>query len=49
MKRFYTWALSSQSEDALNHGRPIIMTGDSSRIELEREYGRHIVAQSLTV
>ena len=49
LKHFYTWALSSQSEDALNHSRPIIMTGDSSRIELEREYGRHIVAQSLTV
>ena len=25
------------------------MTGDSSRIELERKYGRQIVAQSLTV
>ena len=25
------------------------MTGDSSRRELEREYGRQIVAQSLTV
>ena len=49
LKHFYTWALSSQSEDALNHSRPIIMTGNSSRIELEREYGRQIVAQSLTV
>ena len=49
LKHFYTWALSSQSEDALNHGRPIIMAGDKSRRELEREYGRHIVAQSLTV
>ena len=49
LKHFYTWALSSQSEDALNHSRPIIMTEDSSRIESEREYGRHIVAQSLTV
>ena len=49
MKHFYTWALSSQSEDALNHGRPIIMTGDKSRRELEIEYGRQIVAQSLTV
>ena len=37
LKHFYTWALSSQSEDALNHGRPIIMTRDSSRRELERE------------
>ena len=49
LKHFYTWALSSQSEDALSHSRPIIMTGDSSRRELEREYGRQIVAQSLTV
>ena len=29
LKYFYTWALPSQSEDALNHGRPIIMSGDS--------------------
>ena len=49
LKHFYTWALSSQSEDALNHGRPIIMTGDKSRRELEREYGKPIAAQSLTV
>ena len=46
---FYTCALSSQSEDALNHSRPIIMTGDNSRRDLEREYGRQIVAQSLAV
>ncbi|CAM9248486.1 unnamed protein product, partial [Ascophyllum nodosum] len=49
LKHFYTWALSSQSEDALSHSCPVIMTGDKSRRELEREYGRHIVAQSLTV
>ena len=49
LKHFYTWALFSQSEDALNHSRSLIMTGDSSRRELEREYGRQIVAQSLTV
>ena len=49
LKRLYTWALSSQSEDALSHSCPVIMTGDSSRRELEREYDRHIVAQSLTV
>ena len=49
LKHFYAWALSSQSEEALNHSRPIIMTGDSSRRELESEYGRQIVAQSLTV
>ena len=52
LKLFYTWALSSQSEDALSHSRPIIITGDNSRREWEREsgeYGRQIVAQSLTV
>ena len=49
LKHFYTWALSSQSEDALRHSCPVIMTGDKSRREMEREYGRHIVAQSLTV
>ena len=49
LKHFYTWALSSQSEDALNHSCPVIMTGDKSRRKLEREYGRHIVTQSLTV
>ena len=48
LKQFYTWTLSSQSEDALNHSRPIIMTGDNSRREFEREC-RPIVAQSLTV
>ena len=36
-------------EDALNRSPPIIMTGNNSRRELEREYGRRIVAQSLTV
>ena len=40
LKYFYIWALSSQSEDALNHSRSIIMTGNKSRRELEREYGR---------
>ena len=49
LKHFHTWALSSQSEDALSHSCPVIMTGDRSRRELEIEYGRHIVAQSLTV
>ena len=29
--------------------RPVILTGDKSRRELEIEYGRQIVAQSLTV
>ena len=49
LKHFYTWVLSSQSEDALIHSRPIIMTGDSSRRELERKYGRQIVAQLMAV
>ena len=49
LKNFYMWALSSQSEDARNHSRPIIMSGDSSLRKLEREYGRQIVVQSLTV
>ena len=49
LKPFYTWALSSQSEDGLNYSHPFIMTGDNSRRELEREYGRQIVAQSLAV
>ena len=31
LKHFYTWALSSQSEDALSHSCPVIMTGDKSR------------------
>ena len=48
LKHFYTWALSSQSEDALSHSCPVLMTGEKSRKELEREYGRHIVAQSRT-
>ena len=49
LKHFYTWALSSRSEDALSNSRPVILTGDKSRRELEIEYGRQIVAQSLTV
>ena len=49
LKQFHTWALSSRSEDALSHSRPVIFTGDKSRRELDIEYGRQIVAQSLTV
>ena len=49
LKHFYTWALSSRSEDALSHSCPVVMTGDKSRKELEIEYGTQIVAQSLTV
>ena len=49
LKQFYTRALSSRSEDALSHSCPVTMTGDKSRRELEIEYGRQIVAQSLTI
>ena len=49
LKQFHTWALSSRSEDALSNSRPVILTGDKSRRELGIEYGRQIVAQSLTV
>ena len=49
LKEFHTWALSSRSEDALSNSRPVILTGDKSRRELEIKYGRQIVAQSLTV
>ena len=38
-----------KSENALNHSRPIIRTGNNTRRELERESGRNIVGQSLTV
>ena len=36
-KLFYAWAVSFQPEDALSHRRPIFMTRDISRRELERE------------
>ena len=49
LKSFHTWALSSRSEHALSNSRPVILTGDKSRRELEIEYGRQIVAQSLAV
>ena len=49
LKQFHTWALSSRSEDTLTNSRPVILTGDKSRRELEIEDGRQIVAQSLTV
>ena len=49
LKQFHTWALSSRSEDALSNSRPVILTGDKSRRELEIEYGRQIVAQSQIV
>ena len=49
LKQFHAWTLSSRSEDALSNSRPVILTGDKSRRELEIEYGTQIVAQSLTV
>ena len=49
LKQFHAWTLSSRSEDALSNSRPVILTGDKSRREMEIEYGRQIVAQSLTV
>ena len=49
LKLFYTWALSHKSEDALNYSRPIIMTSNKSRSELEIKYGRRDVEQSLVV
>ena len=49
LKLFYTWALSHKTEDALSNGRPVIMTSKKSRSELEIEYGRRDVEQSLVV
>ena len=49
LKQLHAWTLSFRSEDALSNSRPVILTGDKSRRELEIEYGRQIVAQSLTV
>ena len=48
-KLFYTWALSHKSKDVLNYSRSIIMTSNKSRSELEIEYGRRDVEQSLVV
>ena len=49
LKLFYTWALSHKSEDALSYSRPIIMASKKSRSELEKEYGRRGVEQTLVV
>ena len=49
LKLFYTWTLSYTAEDALSYSRPVIMTSKKSRSELEREYGRRDVEQSLVV
>ena len=37
LKQFHAWVLSSRSEDALSNSRPVILTGDKSRRELEME------------
>ena len=42
-KRFYRWALSHQSEDALNHSRPVLMTAKKFHIELEKKSDGRIV------
>ena len=49
LQLFYTWMLSHQTEDASNYSRPILMKAKKSRRELEGEYGRPSVEQSLTV
>ena len=49
LKRSYTWDLSNQSENVLNHSRSIIMTRDNSSCRELREYGRQIVSQSLSI
>ena len=49
LKLLYTWALSHKAEDALSYSRPEIMTSKKSRSELEIEYGRRDVEQSLVV
>ena len=43
------WALSNKSEDALNYSQPVVMTKTKSRTELEIEYDRRSVEQSLVV
>ena len=49
LKFFYTRALSHKSEDTLDYRRPVIMTTKKFRAELEVEYGRRNVEQSLVV
>ena len=48
-KRFYTWALSHQSEDALVYSRSMLMVAKKFHRELEEEYSRRTVEQSLIV
>ena len=49
LKLLYTWALSHKAEDSLCYSRPVIMTSKKSRSELEIEYSRRDVEQSLVV
>ena len=49
LKFFYTWTISHQSEDALNYSRPVVMTTKKSRGEIEVEYSRRNVKQSLII
>ena len=49
LKLLHTWALSHKAEDALSYSRPVTMTSKKSRSELEIEYGRRDVEQSLVV
>ena len=49
LKLLYTWALSHKAEDTLSYSRPVIMTSKKSRSELEIEYGKRDVEQSLVV
>ena len=44
-----TWALSHKSDDELNHSPPVVMTTTKFCTELEIEYGRRSVEQSLVV
>ena len=41
--------LPQKSEGALSYSRPVIMTTEKSRAELEVEYGRRNVEQSLVI
>ena len=46
---FYTWTVSDKSKDALSYSRPVIMTSKKPRSELETEYSRRDVEQSLVI
>ena len=49
LKLLYTSALSHKAEHALSYSRPVIMTSKKSGSELEIEYGRRDLEQSLVV